>query len=268
MVSTSELKKWSWDRSRKIKDGVPVPLIENTGYCPTCDQDVTFIAHNEWYRDHYLCTNCGSLPRERALMATIETYCPNWRTLSIHESSPSDRGASKRLASESPHYIPSQYFPDQEPGSLVGNMRCEDLEALSFNDESIDLHITQDVLEHVFHPSKVFKEIARTLKPGGMHICTVPLVNKETPSTLRARIENNDIVYLEPEQYHGNPVGDGRALVTVDWGFDICRHIFEASGLYTYIVHMDDLSKGIRAEYIEVLVTVKPSSTVGKDEIP
>jgi SAM-dependent methyltransferase len=169
---------------------------------------------------------------------------------------------------KSPLYIPSQYFPDQEPGSIVGAIRCENLEALTFDDESIDLHVTQDVLEHVFHPSEVFKEIARTLKPGGMHICTVPLVNKGKPSTLRARIENKEIVYVEPEQYHGNPVGDGRSLVTVDWGFDICRHIFEASGLFTYIVYIDDLSKGIRAEYIEVLVTVKPHSLDVKNEIP
>ena len=101
-----------------------------------------------------------------------------------------------------------------------------------------------------------------------MHICTVPLVNKGNPSKLRARIENNDIFYLEPEQYHGSPVGDGRVLVTVDWGFDICQHIFESSGLFTHLVHIDDLSKGIRAEYIEVLVTVKPLALGVKNEIP
>ena len=234
------------------------PVLKSIGHCPTCDQDVTFIAYNEWLRDHYVCANCGSLPRERALMSTIEKYCPNWRSLTIHESSPGNRGASERLSKEAPGYIPSQYIPDQTPGSIVENIRCENLEALTFDDESIDLHITQDVMEHIFHPSEAFREIARTLTPGGMHICTVPLVNKEMPSTLRARIEKDEIVYVKPEQYHGNPVGDGRSLVTYDWGFDICRYIFDASGLFSYLVCIDDLSKGIRAEYIEVLVTVKP----------
>lgn len=268
MVSIHALKKRYWDRLRKPSEILKAPVIKNSGYCPTCNKDVTFVARSEWFRDHYICCNCGSIPRERALMLTIENYCPNWRNLTIHESSPGSRGASKRLSKESSHYIPSQYFPDREPGSIVGKIRCENLEALTFDDESIDLHVTQDVLEHVFHPSKVFKEIARTLKPGGMHICTVPIVKKGMPSTLRARIENEEIVYLEPEQYHGNPVGDGRSLVTVDWGFDICRHIFKASGLFTYIVYIDDLSKGIRAEYIEVLVTVKPHSIDVKNEIP
>ena len=243
-------------------------IFQTSGHCPTCDRDVDFVARNAWFRDHFICTHCGSIPRERALMVAIESYFPKWREAVIHESSPGQRGASIRLAKECAQYIPSQYFPDHTPGSLVGKMRCENLESLSFSDESIDLHVTQDVLEHIFHPSRAFREIARTLKPGGMHICTVPLVNKNKPSKLRARIESNDIFYLEPEQYHGNPIGDGRVLVTVDWGFDICRHIFESSGLFTHIVQIDDLSKGIRAEYIEVLVTVKPQAIGEENQIP
>ncbi|MBT3200131.1 MAG: class I SAM-dependent methyltransferase [Phycisphaerales bacterium] len=253
---------------RNSKKIYTTPVIQNDGHCPICDQDVTFTAYDQWLRDHYRCSKCGSIPRQRALMLTIQQYLPNWRSLTIHESSPSRRGASRRISKECSNYIPSQYFPDREPGAVVGKFRCENLEALTFEDESIDLHITQDVLEHVFHPSKVFKEIARTLKPGGMHICTVPLVNKDEPSKVRARIENNEIIHLEPEQYHGNPVGDGRSLVTVDWGFDICDHIFESSGLRTHIVSMDDLSQGIGGEYTEVLVTVKPHDLELENEIP
>jgi SAM-dependent methyltransferase len=202
-------------------------------------------------------------------MLTIETYFPNWRSLAIHESSPGNRGASKRLFQEVSQYIPSQCFPDQKPGSIVGKFRCENLEALTFADESIDVHVTQDVLEHVFHPSKVFGEIARTLKPGGAHIFTVPIVNKYKPSKLRARVsDDGQISHLEPPVYHGNPISDQGSLVTVDWGFDICRHIFESCGLFTHLVYIDDLSKGIRAEYIEVLITVKPDKSNTKNAIP
>jgi SAM-dependent methyltransferase len=248
-----------------IRNGKKVgttPVLQNTGYCPTCAQDVSFIARNEWLRDHYRCSNCGSVPRERALMLTIEKGFPNWRSLTIHESSPANRGASRRISAECSQYIPSQYFADQEPGSIVGKFRCEDLEALTFADESIDLHVTQDVLEHVFHPSKVFREIARTLKPGGAHIFTVPIVNKYKQSRLRARIgDDGNIVHLRSPVYHVNPISNEGSLVTVDWGFDICRHIFQSCGLFTHLVYIDDLSKGIRAEYIEVLITVKPDKS-------
>ena len=239
------------------------PVLKNSGYCPTCAQEVTFIARNAWLRDHYCCAHCGSIPRERALMQTIETYFPNWRELTIHESSPGDRGASKRFSQECRNYIPTQFFHDQKPGSVSGKYRCENLEALTFADESIDLHVTQDVLEHVFHPSKVFSEIARTLRPGGAHIFTVPIVNKTKPSSVRARMsDDGSVCLLESPVYHGNPIDNRGSLVTMDWGFDICRHIYESCGLFTNVIYIDDIRKGIRAEYIEVLVTLKPGKGI------
>lgn len=199
-------------------------------------------------------------------MRTLEMFFPDWPEKIVHESSPIDRGASVRLARECTYYIPSQLFGDVPPGEERNGIRCENLEHLTFADASIDLHVTQDVMEHIFHPEAVFREIARTLKPGGAHVFTVPIVNKHRPSQTRAVIgADGQVTHLLPPVYHGNPVSSDGALVTVDWGFDICRHIFEASGLYTHIVHIDDLSRGIRAEYIEVLVTVKPGDTEAKD---
>lgn len=228
-----------------------------SGRCPTCDRESRFDAYGPWFRDFLACTRCGSIPRERALMLTIERWFPQWRQAVVHESSPSDRGASARLARECPQYVASQWFPRSPPGQRVGGVRNENLERLSFADASIDLHVTQDVFEHVLDPEAAFREIARTLRPGGMHVFTVPIVNKHRPTSVRARMEGGVLRHLAPEQYHGNPVGDGRALVTVDWGYDICEFIHRSCGLFTHMVQLDDLSHGIRAEYIEVLVTVK-----------
>jgi SAM-dependent methyltransferase len=244
-------------------------FLENPGYCPTCECQVTFVARSSWLRDHYVCSNCGSVPRERALMRAIEMYFPNWKDLVVHESSPAKRGASVRLARQCKNYIPSQFFPREKRGSTVDGVRCEDLEALTFGDETIDLHVTQDVMEHVFAPSKVFREIARTLKPGGAHIFTVPLVNRNNPSKLRARRRDDGYLdYLQPPEYHHNPISDQGALVTVDWGFDICTHIFDSCGLFTHLLYIEDLSKGIKADYNEVLITLKPSSVSRGDAIP
>ncbi len=229
------------------------------GHCSTCDMDTRFVAYRDWFRDFFVCTHCGSVPRERALMLVIDRWFPEWRGAIVHESSPAVRGASAKLARECPGYIASQFFPDHSGEMDVGGTRNENLERLTFGDSSVDLHVTQDVFEHVLDPDQAFREIARTLRPGGMHIFTVPITTKEKPSRVRARIINGAIHHLLPEQYHGNPVGDGRALVTVDWGYDICERIFLASGLFTHIVHLDDLEHGVRAEHIEVLVTTKPA---------
>jgi len=192
-------------------------------------------------------------------MRVIEDFYPHWDQLDIHESSPGSRGASTRL-STAPGYVPSQFFPEVPLGDSKDGVRCEDLRNLTFNDESFDLHITQDVMEHVFDPGSVFKEVARTLKPGGAHMSTVPLVKgAHEESLVRAHLEDGTIVHdLEPD-YHGNPIDSSGSLVVTEWGYDICQRIHEASGLFTSVIKIDDLSQGIRAEYIEVLVTHKPA---------
>jgi SAM-dependent methyltransferase len=193
-------------------------------------------------------------------MVAIELFYPAWRSLKVHESSPCGRGVSMKLKEECPDYIASQFYPDFPRGAMGPHgFRCEDLEKLSFTNESFDLVITQDVMEHILNPARAFVEIARTLKRNGAHIFTVPLVNKSRSSEVRAQRDLDGIVHLKSPEYHGNPIDPQGSLVCTDWGYDICEFIFEASGLYTTIVYIDDISRGIRAEYIEVLVSRKPS---------
>lgn len=234
-------------------------ILANQGHCVICNSHVTFYAENEWLRDSYLCNNCRSIPRERALMYCIEKFYPNWKELRIHESSPAERGASLKLKNECKHYIGTHYFPSFGLGKMhPTGWRNEDLENLTFPDRYFDLVITQDVMEHLFNPAKAFAEIARTLKKGGAHIFTVPIINKEKPSTLNAKKdENGNVVILGYPDYHGNPVDEQGSLVTMYWGYDICDFILKHSGLYTTIVEIDNLFLGIRAELIEVLISKK-----------
>ena len=57
------------------------PFLKNSGYCVCCDRNTVFVSENNWLRDFYVCMNCGSIPRERALMYAIERYAPNWKNL-------------------------------------------------------------------------------------------------------------------------------------------------------------------------------------------
>lgn len=233
--------------------------FSNVGFCYSCNRTSRFTAHKEWWRDHYLCDNCGSIPRERALMYCIEKFCPGWQEMVIHESSPVFRGTSLRLKNEAKQYLPTQYFPGMDRGAMHRGFRNEDLEHLSFEDESIDLHITQDVFEHIFDPAQAFKEIARTLRPGGAHIFTTPLVNKNSATQWCARMGEDGVIQhlIDPPEYHGNPVSADGSLVTVHWGYDILKYIYDACGLFTEMIYIDALELGIRAEFIEVLMTRK-----------
>ena len=234
-------------------------FISNSGYCPVCDSHVTFFSEHEWLRDNYVCNNCFSIPRERALMYCIDKFYSNWKQLYIHESSPATRGTSAKLKKNCENYLGTHYYSNFAKGEIHDSgWRNEDLENQTFPDESFDLVITQDVMEHIFDPAKAFLEIARTLKPGGSHIFTVPLLMKEKPSSVRAvKAPNGDLIYLQNPEYHGNPIDPNGSLVTMYWGYDISEFIFRHSGLYTTIIYLDNLECGIRAEYIEVLLSRK-----------
>jgi len=194
-------------------------------------------------------------------MRVIDMYMPDYRSKTVHESSPGGRGVSVKLGRNCLGYSYSHYFPDVPLGSLHRQRgeRCESLEALTFSDNTFDLFITQDVMEHVLDPAAAFREIARTLKPGGMHILTVPLVNKCKPSSQRvAREADGNIRHIAEPTYHGNPIDDKGSLVTMDWGYDIVEFIRNESGLSAHMVTINEIEHGIRAEYIEVLVCLKP----------
>lgn len=235
-------------------------FFECSGFCPCCDRKTRFRSRYDWLRDHLLCAHCRCIPRERALMLTVEREYPNWRRLRVHESSPGCRGASVKLRKQVRRYTATQFDPKTPPGKrLPGtSWTCENLERQTFPDASFDLVISQDVFEHVLDPSAAFKEIARTLRPGGAHIFTTPLVNKHKPSELWASHgPDGTIIYHQQPEYHGNPIDRKGSLVTMHWGYDITEHIHAACGLPTTIVHIDDLTHGIRAEFIEVCVTRK-----------
>ena len=234
-------------------------IFENYGFCFCCNQATKFIAKDVYLRSNYFCDTCGCIPRERVTMYCIEKFFPHWKESVIHESSPIERGTSIRLRNESKVYIASQFFPDVEPGTIHHGFRCENIEAMTFDNESIDLHVTQDVMEHVFSPDKAFKEISRTLKQDGMYIFTVPLVNKTKPTQICAEYKNGEIVHLMKPEYHGNPVDNSGSLMTRRWGYDITDFIYKTSGMISRIIYIDALELGIRAELNEVIVCHKPN---------
>lgn len=132
---------------------------------------------------------------------------------------------------------------------------------MTFADNSFDLLITQDVLEHVLTPARAFQEIARTLKPGGAHIFTVPLY-KGTETTVRAVEHNGEVQYLQDKVFHSNPVNKNGSLVVTDWGDDLLQRIEEESGMQTEMLTFNDRGMGLDAEFLEVFVSRKSNSAI------
>ena len=142
----------------------------------------TFVIEGPWLRDQYKCQTCHTIPRQRAVVEVLNLLRPNWRELSIHESSPS----IWFFRDQCPNYSFSYFFDDVAGGAIKDGMRCEDVENLTFPDETFDIFITQDVLEHVFRPDRALREISRVLKSGGMHVFTAPKHKSLAASYARA----------------------------------------------------------------------------------
>lgn len=218
----------------------------NAGFCHACGNKTVFIRYDGSLRDNYRCLRCGSIPRWRALMRVLEERFPDWRTMRVHEFAPGG-AASRRLSKECGRYSRSFY-------DVPGEQR-EDLEALTFTDQSLDLIITQDVMEHVLDPEAAFREIGRVLKPGGAHVFTVPLYQRPRSVVRARRAHDGEVVeHLAPE-YHQGP--EGAALVATEWNEDIVDVIRQASGMDTDIVRPRGARLGLEAEFLEVFVSVQ-----------
>ena len=190
-------------------------------------------------------------------MHVLQNQFPNFRELTIHESSPSGPGF-KKFRKVCREYIPTYFWSEVHPGALKNDYRCENLEDLTFPDASFDLVITQDVMEHVMNPDKAFSEIARTLKPGGAHVFTIPWYAPK-PTFIRAAEVGENIEYYADKDYHGNPIDEGGALVVTEWGADLPEFISKHSGLVKTVFVTRDRHMGLAGEFIEVFVSRKPT---------
>jgi SAM-dependent methyltransferase len=179
----------------------------------------------------------------------------------IHESSPVKRGISPKLARECRNYVASQFYPDRARGARVGEFVNEDLENQTFPDESFDLVVSLDVMEHIFEPGSAYREIYRTLRSGGIYLHTFPIKKEQVvPVISRAiRGEDGSIQHILPPEYHGNPISEEGSLVTNDYGYDISVRIAEWAPFDVRVYRFCDALHGILGEFTEVVCCVKRS---------
>lgn len=231
------------------------------GWCPCCSSKAAFTATDHWYRDSLLCDNCHSIPRERALALILTKEMPDWRHRDVHESSPAERGISVVLKRECAGYVASQFYPGQPLGSMVKGFQNQNLERQTFMNNSFDLVVSLDVMEHVNDPAQVFKEIYRTLRPGGMYLFTVPTYKGKIISERRALYhEDGTVDHLSEPEYHGNPIDDSGSLVTFHYGYDLAESIYHWSGLGAEVIRFHRPDLGIIGDFTEVYIARKPAA--------
>lgn len=229
------------------------------GRCPVCERLTLFFRpcpYSPDRREYYRCLWCRGTPRYRAFNLVLDARFPNWRDLAIHESSPGG-SLSAKLARLCRSYVASDYHPDQAPGARCGHSRNEDLQRQTFPDASFDLVVTLDVFEHLPFPERAFREIARTLKPGGAHVFTVPCDFAAATAVRASLTPAGELLHHLPPVYHGNPIDEKGSLVFRDWGRDLPDVIRSACGMETEVVRLRDFWHGIEPVLNEIYISRK-----------
>lgn len=117
-------------------------------------------------------------------------------------------------------------FQDAETAQSSG-VPSEDLTRLSYSDETFDLVLTSETLEHVPDLSKALQEIHRILKPNGLHIFTIP-VRPTLASTFSRREIRADGSVIDHVPKISHPGGDWGYPVFTEFGRDVLEVIGRA----------------------------------------
>jgi SAM-dependent methyltransferase len=227
----------------------------NLGYCTVCEKQTVFVETGPVLRADYRCVRCDSVPRWRALIQVLNTRFPDWKRMQIHECGMGGP-ATRRLRRDGAGYTGSRFIESVAPGTPIMDGTCQDIEALTFADNSFDIFVTQDVLEHVLRPDRAMKEIARVLKPGGSHVYTVPVL-RGRKTVVRVAATESGAEHLLPDEYHGEPGDPERSLVITDWGDDFPDFVSNESGLSTEALPFHDRKLGLDGQLLEVFISTK-----------
>jgi len=212
------------------------------GYCLVCAKSSDFKI--TWshscgtipnYREHLLCQHCYLRNRQRFLIHYTDRLLTDTSKIYLYEETTQFyKEFIKRNSGIT--VIGSEYLGEGiKSGTLINNIRHEDALKTSFQNDSFDLIISNDVFEHVADIENVIIEAYRILKLNGRVLFSIPFHVSEYETCQRARIENNEIIHLKPPQYHVNPVDEKGSLVFYDFGWDLLD-LFRENGFRSVVM--------------------------------
>lgn len=175
--------------------------------CPLCGKSY-FVSFK---KDPFLtrCLKCKANITNLSLIPIIKEHIKGDYNKSVYELS-SYGSTLDFFKSHFSKVISSEYFPDRNFGELADGIFNQDVQKLTFNDDSFDIITSSQVFEHIPDDIKGFSECYRVLTNGGAFIFSIPLYDIE--KTIRiASIINNYIVFKGSPEYHDSRLGGAKS---------------------------------------------------------
>ena len=175
------------------------------------------------WRERLVCPGCDMNNRQRLMARLIQQFATGRTTAPtiylMEQVTPIYEWVRSLYGST---VAGSEYLgPEYKGGERVHGIRHEDVMALSYADDSFDLIVSNDVMEHIPDPSRALSECFRVLKPGGEVLASIPFDPGTDTTAVRARLTDAGIEHVLPPQYHGNPLSFDGSLVFHDFGWDL-----------------------------------------------
>jgi SAM-dependent methyltransferase len=198
------------------------------GYCNVCGSATVFTVRDPNLRDTVNCRKCGSSNRQRQIAAVLlSTVSPRGSSARFADLGdlPQDTVVwiaetttalkeylARRLG---PNCIASEYLsPSLASGETRDGILHVDMQQTHFEEDTLDVIVSCDVLEHIPSVSKVLRETYRVLKPGGFHVFTAPFYLHRFTNEQRSVLdERGELRHLRRPWYHGDPLRSEGALV-------------------------------------------------------
>jgi 2-polyprenyl-3-methyl-5-hydroxy-6-metoxy-1,4-benzoquinol methylase len=204
------------------------------GYCNVCGKHSRFFfTDTALFRESLICKYCRTTSRYRSISRGLLTALESLtgikarsiaelpvdgidKHLSIYDTQPPF--FYKTCAYPIPDYFQnirwidlylSSFKPTLPLGEKIApGVLNQSLEQLTFSDESFDILITSDVMEHVRLDFSAHREILRVLKPGGIYLFTVPNFRDRRETLVRVLVHDPDDPskdeFLTEPEYHGD----------------------------------------------------------------
>ena len=189
-------------------------------------------------RESQFCPLCGNSQRTRILARAImqkipfagTKYFSEWiakaNNSSITIAEINACGKLHAILTKNSNIKYSEYPSSRLLTRLCNSLKRvpqEDITRLSYPDNSFDLVLHSEVLEHVPDTEKALRECRRVLKPKGICLFTIPIIlTRKTIQCAYVQNTTGEVIYRKLPSYHGM---DNRkdSLVWWEFGYDIIK---------------------------------------------
>jgi len=175
--------------------------------------EIAYINRQQGFR----CVGCGSRLRSMALAASLLNYFQSTDTFSQFVES--NDIAKSLLLLEINEAGQLTQFLEKLPHYVLGAYPDIDMQSILYPENSFDVVVHSDTLEHIPDPVKGLAECQRVLRPGGICAFTVPVVVDRLTRSTKGR----------KPSYHGGGGSSAEDFrVHTEFGADVWKMVIDA----------------------------------------